>query len=173
MEFIFETTYDQAALTVMARALRKTYRKVKSLVIKIICSVIVVFGVWMALPLGGREFDMDLGSVLSYLSLAIMFVCIVWEDALNGFVAKKRLEPENADIEATFTDDGYETRTSVQFERWQYERIGYIAESKYYFVIIFNEHRAQVFDKDNLSGGSEEEFRSFLEEKTGKTMMKV
>ena len=48
MEFIFETTYDKEALTVMARALRKTVRKKKSRRSHIFGWIVAALGAFLA-----------------------------------------------------------------------------------------------------------------------------
>lgn len=168
MEFIFETTHDLAALTDMSRALRKTYRKVKSLVIRLICVAFFCVGVYFSTPLSGREFSWELNSVLSNLALIMLLICVLCEDSMNGRVARSKLDEDDVQVTAKFTEEGYSIETAARFENWQYDWAAYLVETKYYFVIVFDKHRAQVFDKDNLSGGTEDEFRFFLEEKTGK-----
>ena len=88
-------------------------------------------------------------------------------------MAKKRLRPGTEEVSAIFRDEGYETKTEAECFNWVYARINYLAETKYYFVLIFDQNHAQVFDKEEMSGGTEEEFRDFITTKTGKTIEKV
>ena len=45
-------------------------------------------------------------------------------------------------------------------------------DMKKYFVFIYSANHAQVYDKSNISGGTAEEFCTFIEEKTGKNVIK-
>ena len=45
-----------------------------------------------------------------------------------------------------------------------------MAETKDYFVFLFSKNHAQVYDKRTLTGGTAEEFRAFMQEKTGKAI---
>ena len=173
MEFQFETLYDHEALTAMARALRKMLRKRKSTIMRIFSLCVFAVGAYISTPLSGAEFQFTLRSILSYVALVLIFVTAVWEDAINGFMAKKRLRSGTEEVSASFNNDGYETKTEVECFNWNYARINYIAETKFYFVLIFDQNHAQVFDKEEMTGGTEEEFRNFICEKTGKTMQRV
>ena len=97
----------------------------------------------------------------------------IWEDGINGFMAKKRLRPGTEEVVAVFDDDGYETKTSAETFHWNYARPNYLAETKYYFVIIFDENHAQVFDKEEMTGGTEQEFRDFICAKTELAIQRV
>lgn len=43
-----------------------------------------------------------------------------------------------------------------------------IAETGDYFVFVFSASHAQIYDKKGLCGGSPQQFKDFIEEKTGK-----
>ena len=42
-----------------------------------------------------------------------------------------------------------------------------------YLVLALSNNQAQAFDKESLSGGTIEEFRAFLAEKTGKPIQMI
>jgi len=173
MEFRFETVYNHESLTAMARALRKVLRRKKSTIMRIFGLIVFAAGVYISTPLSGAAFKFEVRSLLSYIALILIFITSVWEDGINGFMAKKRLRPGTEEVLAIFDDEGYETKTEVENFRWVYQRINYLAETKYFFVLIFDQNHAQVFDKDELTGGTEDEFREFICKKTGKTMKSV
>ncbi len=68
----------------------------------------------------------------------------------------------------TFTEENYFSTTELGDTTWSYEKVTGIAEMEHYFVFIFDTNHGQVYDKRNLTGGSVEEFRQFIAEKTGK-----
>lgn len=173
MEFYFETLYDHAALTAMAKALRKVLRRKKSLLMRLFGFFVVLMGLFLSTPLGGRELTFSARSLISYITLISILLAILFEDSINGYVAQKRLPSGGEEVIATFHDDGYEVRTDEETTHWDYRGIRYLAETRYYFVLIFSENHAQVFDKDNISEETEDEFRSFISEKTGKEIKRV
>ena len=42
-----------------------------------------------------------------------------------------------------------------------------------FFFIMYSNYQAQAFDKESLSGGTIEEFRAFLADKTGKPVQQI
>ena len=48
-----------------------------------------------------------------------------------------------------------------------------MTEDENYFVFVIGKNRTQAYDKRKLSGGTAAEFRSFLEEKTGRKVTAV
>ena len=48
-----------------------------------------------------------------------------------------------------------------------------VAETEAYFIFILNVNHAQVYQKENMTGGTADEFRAFMEEKLGKPVEQV
>ena len=71
-------------------------------------------------------------------------------------------------LSTVFDEDGYTMTTGVTETRWQYAQILAIAETKRYFILALSKNHAQAVDKEGIQGGSAEEFRAFITEKTGK-----
>ena len=173
MEFYFETYYDHAALTAMSRALRKIMRRRKNLIARIFAIAVFLFGVYVSSPLSGKEFSTSPSALLSYMALLLLLTSVLCEDMINGFMAQKRYVDRAENIEAIFQDDHYEIRSDDGITSWQYHGIPHLAETKYFFVFVFNANHAQAFDKDGLSGATVEEFREFIQEKTGMNIIRV
>lgn len=55
----------------------------------------------------------------------------------------------------------------------QYELIDAMAESQDYIIFLMKKRYAQPLDKRTLTGGTVEEFKRFLEKKTGKDFRHV
>lgn len=136
MEFSFETVYDRKAMTAKARVLRKTVRKKSS-------RRSHVFG-WIVL---------------------VLLAVLIWGDAINGWVAQKRMVPGTGKSVSVFSEENYHSVTDLGETTWHYDKILAVAETPVYFVFLFSKNHAQVYDKRTLSGGTEEEFRSFIREK--------
>ena len=81
---------------------------------------------------------------------------------------RKRLLPGTEHAVATFEEDGYVSATGVTESRFSYAQIVAVAETARYFVFALSSHHTQAYDKRNIRGGSVEDFRAFIAEKTGK-----
>lgn len=173
MDFTFETVYNQKAMAAMARALRKTIRKKKSRRSHLFGWIVVVLGLLLILPLGGREFTFGLKSAVTLLAVLAIFVVLLWEDQINGYFARKRMLPGTGTASAVFHDEGYHTVTEIGETDWHYDKVAQIAETDDYFVFLFNISHAQLYDKSSIAGGTADEFRRFIEEKTGKAVERI
>ena len=172
-EFTFETTYNQKAMTTMARALRKTVRKKHSRTSHILGWIVTILALFLVLPIGGREIAFNFKTIITWAAILLIVIALIWEDQLNGYFARKRMLPGTAFVLCTFGEDDYVSETKAGKTEWKYENIETIAETKDYFVFLFGKNHAQVYDKSSLQGGSIEEFRTFLMKKTEKEIWSV
>lgn len=169
MEFSFETTYDQKAMTAMAKGLRKTIRKKRSRRSHIFGWIVIVLAVLLVL----RSGHLDLRAFVTLLAALLILLTLVFEDRLNGYFARKKMLPGSEKAVSLFSDASYSSATEVGKTEFYYEKIIALAETKDYFIFLFSNSHAQVYDKRTLSGGSVEEFRNFLKEKTQKTISRI
>ena len=166
MEFVFETDYDRKAMTAMAKGLRKTVRKKHSRRSHIFGWIVIGLGLLLSWPSG----DMNRGDVVTWIAIAVMLGALLFEDRLNGYFARKKMLPGTSHAKAIFTEDGYRSETRMGNTEWKYENITAMAEMQDYFVFLFSKNHAQVYDKRTLTGGTADEFRAFMQEKTGKAI---
>jgi len=173
MEISFETYYDHAALRAMSKALRKTMRKRKSMFMRVISLAFIAFAVYRALPINGREFSTSPSALVSYLALIMLFTAVFFEDTINGLAAQGKHIHKGDEIDAIFRETEYELRSDDGITFWQYRSITHVAETRYFFVFVFDSNHAQVFDKDSIVGATVDDFRDFIEKKTGTTVKRV
>lgn len=166
MEFVFETDYDRKAMTAMAKGLRKTVRKKHSRRSHIFGWIVIALGLLLSWPSG----DVNRGDVVTWITIAVMLGALLFEDRLNGYFARKKMLPGTSHAKAIFTEDGYRSETQMGNTEWKYENITAMAETKDYFVFLFSKNHAQVYDKRTLTGGTADEFRAFMQEKTEKAI---
>lgn len=175
MEFHFTTVYDRACMTAMAKALRKTVRRKHSRRTSVFGWALVLFVIALWLPIIAGRRSADFGDIVSL--IAIIFVSVVlWkEDSLNAFFAQKRMLPTSRRAEASFTDSGYRNVTDAAVTEWSYENIplAAICDVGDYVVFALNKTFAQAYDKRTLTGGSIEDFYRFIEQKTGRHVVKI
>ena len=181
MEFVFVTDHDQKAFTTGAMVLRKTVRRSLSIIIRVIgCIIVAMLLLFTMLPfifmLDDREFLM-LGMIVA-VPVVIFFVLIivlpfVFEDYLNGFIAKKRALPGTSKTTAVFTAEGYTITTEIAKTEYQYNSASLIAETNDYFVFVLGNNYAQIFSKKGICRGSVDYFREFIVSMTNKPLLTV
>lgn len=170
MKFTVETNYDQKTMTALAHGLRKTVRAKRSKRTHRLGWIIVVLSI---LLLWSRDFQLSPQSIVTLLVVLLLIATLLWEDSINGWIARKRLLKGLDKSVTTFEEEGYETITAVGKTQWTYEVIGEIVELKNCFVFIFDRSHGQVYDKAGFTEGSVEEFRSFIEGKTKKEVKTI
>lgn len=169
MEFIIETTYDLSAMKALARGLRKTLRAKRSRRSHILGTIVIILG--LVLLISKRRFDMQ-SAVTAAAVIAIMYV-FLREDDLNGQTAKKRRLPGLDSAVTTFREDNYHSVTALGETTFFYDKILVLAETQDYFLFLFSPNHGQVYAKSGMIGGTEEEFRDFLENKTKLTFRQI
>ena len=166
----FETDYNMETLTAMAKGLRKTVRRKRSRRVHIFAAVVLVLGILtiLATVAGGEPLGAS-----GVVTLLVVILVSLFEDRLNAWFARKRLLPGTEHAAATFEEDGYVSATGVTESRFSYAQIVAVAETARYFVFALSSHHTQAYDKRTIRGGSVEDFRAFIAEKTGKPIANI
>ena len=166
----FETDYNMETLTAMAKGLRKTVRRKRSRRVHIFAAVVLVLGILtiLATVAGGEPLGAS-----GVVTLLVVILVSLFEDRLNAWFARKRLLPGTEHAVATFEEDGYVSATGVTESRFSYAQIVAVAETARYFVFALSSHHTQAYDKRTIRGGSVEDFRAFIDEKTGKLVENI
>lgn len=170
MEFTFETHYNAKTMTVMARALRRTVRKKHSRRSHLFGWIITAVALILMTSEG---FEFHLRAVVTLAAVAAIVLAMLFEDQINGYVACRRMLPGMEKAVSVFTQEGFTSTTGVGKTDWNYDRIALVAETKEFFVFIFSQNHAQLYDKSSLTGGTVDDFRDFLEGVTGKRIQHI
>lgn len=169
MEFTCHTTYNQKALTAMARATRKTVRAEKSRIVRyqgwIIIGLLVV-SLWLS---WGTLWQM----VFSCLVIAALLLVNWKEDAIDGYFAQRKTQSGLDFADTTFYPDHYLVKTDTTESSWQYDKILALAETRDYLLLVMDMYHAIAMEKAALKGGSIPEFCRFLEEKSGHKIQNI
>ena len=173
MEFKFETAYNQEAITIMARAIRKTVRKKRNRRSHIFGIIVIILALLLTLPLDGQEFVLDFKTIITWIVTVILFFTLIFEDKINGYVARKRMLPGLDKATVTFKADGYHSETEIGSSDFKYSTILLLAETADYFVFVLSQSHAQVYNKKSITGGTLEEFREFIKNATGKEIQNI
>jgi len=175
MQYTFETAYDQTALTAMAKCLRKTVRRAHSKKSHLFGWIVIALAILLSFS-GGEEFSVDLRRVVTWAAAGVMLLALVFEDWLNGFIAGKRMLKGTETATATFDTEAADTfvsETAVGKTEFRYDSILAVAETGRYFVFLLSANHGQLYDKQSLQGGTAEQFRAFITERTGKPAVTV
>lgn len=169
----FETDYNMETLTAMAKGLRKTVRKKRSRRVHIFAAVVLILGLLTILATTAGGEPLGVSGVVTLLAMLVVILVSLFEDKLNAWFARKRLLPGTEHAAATFEEDGYVSATGVTESRFSYAQIVAVAETARYFVFALSSHHTQAYDKRTIRGGSVEDFRAFIAEKTGKPIANI
>ena len=169
MEFTCHTTYDQKALTAMARVVRKTVRAKRSRMIRVWAWVIIgLLAVSLWLSWG------NIWQTAANCAVIAALLLINWkEDALNAFFAKRKALPGTDCADTTFFPDCFLVKTAAAESKWQYDKILALAETVEYRVLVMGKNYALAVEKATLAGGSLPGFRRFLEEQSGQNIQNI
>lgn len=173
MTFTFHTVYDLKALTALSKALRKTLRKKRNLFIRIFGWFCIGLVLLTLIPLDGQKLEINVSTVICWIAALLILLDIFFDDQINGYIAKKTAVSGIKEASTAFHEDGYTSSVTVGTTEWKYESILCIAETKDYFIFMLDKRHGQIYDKSSLSGGTVEEFRQFLTEKTGKPIQAI
>ena len=169
MEFTFETQYNAKTMTVIAKALRKTIRKKHSRRSHIFGWIVTVLGLLLIIT----DFTFDFRTIITSIAVLVILIALLFEDRINGYVAKKQLLPGTEKAAAVFSGNGFVSTTEIGKSEWQYDKIMLIAETADFFVFVFSTNHAQLYDKRHLQGGTVDDFRQFIEQATGKKVQAI
>ena len=173
MGFQFETAYDQEAVTIMAKAIRKTARKKRSRRSHIFGIIVIIFALLLTVPSDNQEFVLDFKTIITWLVAAILAFTLIFEDKINGYIARKRMLPGLEKATVSFNADGYHSEIEIGSSDFKYSSIMLIAETVDYFVFVFSQSHAQIYSKKSITGGTVEEFREFITNVTGKEIQNI
>ena len=171
MKFTFVTEYTQTAVTAMAKALRKTVRSKRNRRSRLFGIIVVIFALFLLLPTGDEKFVSDFRTLITLAAVAVLVFTLIFEDRINGYIAIKRMLPGLKSSTVTFSQDSYFSQTELGSSQFSYDNIVALAENNDYFVFIFSNSHAQVYDKKSQSGGTAEDFRSFIQTVTEKEII--
>ena len=169
MEFTCHTTYNQNALTAMARAVRKTVRSKQSRWIRLYARIIVVLllvSLWLT-------WGNILQTVLHGAVIAALLLIDWKEDAINAYFAKRKALPGTTASDTTFFSDHFLVKTAAAESKWQYDKILTLAETGDYLVFVMGKNHALAMEKAALKGGSIPEFYRFIDEKSGRRVQNI
>lgn len=173
MEFQIKVDYTRKTGAAISKALRKTVRKTRSRILRILSVLILVLLLICLIPLDGPFVLLAPENLAPLLCIVLLLVQLIWEDPINGWFFNRAILPGAHHVDAVFTLEGYRTQTQLGTTSWNYGTIAAIVESHQYLIFVFGKKHVQAYDKSTLTGGTLGQFRTFLEQTTGKTILSI
>lgn len=167
MEYTFETVYNQKAVSAMVRTLRKTLRKKRSRRTHIWGWIVLILAFFLAWPVEDGVVVIGFRNIVTWLAMLVILVVMLFEDHINAYIARARMLNGTEKSVVTFGSEHFSSTLDIGKSEWNYERILAIAETADYFVFLFDMNHGQVYAKSSLTGGTVDQFRDFIETRTG------
>ncbi|MBD5152912.1 MAG: YcxB family protein [Oscillibacter sp.] len=164
MEFVNQTVIGKKELTALARGARKSVRRRRGHIIRIVGGMIIllnVFFAWTSLRLGDSRWWVN--GVLALFLLVVVF----GEDQLNGRISAKYVIPDAREVTATFGPENYTHVSKSADSRFSYDRIQMVCETQDYFLFYLSGNLGQIYAKNGFTKGTAMAFRDFISRKTG------
>ena len=173
MAFEIHSDITNRSMTIASRAMRRVLRRKRSIMWAIFGWSVFLFNALLLIPFDGEPFVLDVRTVTSLLAEVMLLSVLLFQDRFNGMIACKNTLAGTKDYHVVFGEESYTVVTEVTTSTFRYELIDAMAESQDYIIFLMKKRYAQPLDKRTLTGGTVEEFKRFLEEKTGKTFRHV
>ena len=173
MTFEIRSDITNRSMTIASRAMRKVLRRKRSILWAIFGWTVFFINALLLIPFDGEPFTLDASTVISLLVEVMLLSVLLFQDRFNGIIARKNALAGTKEYHVAFGEDSYTVVTEVTTSTFRYELIDAMAESQDYIILLMKKRYAQPLDKRTLTGGTVEEFKRFLEEKTGKTFRRV
>lgn len=164
-EYVVHTTVDRRAMTALAKAARKTLRRRRSRLVHTFGMAVTAAMLALAL---GRWMAEDGNWWVNLLLAALMLAVTASEDAINGIIGLRQVQPGSKEVTAEFTGGQYVHRTETAVSHWQYEKVQAVCETEEYFILLLDSRHGQIYAKKGFTRGAPMAFRDFISRKTGK-----
>ena len=173
MTFEIHSDITNRSMTIASRAMRKVLQRKSSILWAIFGWSVFFINALLLIPFDGETFTLDASTVISLLVEVMLLSVLLFQDRFNGMIARKNALAGTKEYHVAFGEDSYTVVTEVTTSTFRYELIDALAESQDYIIFLMKKRYAQPLDKRTLTGGTVEEFKRFLEEKTGKMFRRV
>ena len=173
MTFEIRSDITNRSMTIASRAMRKVLRRKRSILWAIFGWTVFFINALLLIPFDGEPFTLDASTVISLLVEVMLLSVLLFQDRFIGMIARKNTLAGTKEYHVAFGEDSYTVVTEVTTSTFRYKLIDALAESQDYIIFLMKKRYAQPLDKRTLTGGTVEEFKRFLDEKTGKTFRRV
>ena len=104
---------------------------------------------------------------------ALMLVWVLFLNEIRAWLVGRFVMKGVARHTARFTDEGYVIANQRGEQSFDYSSVQALCEDGRYFFLMLSRQQGNLFDKQGFHTGTADQFRAFLERKTGQTMKKL
>ena len=173
MTFEIRSDITNRSMAIASRAMRRVLRRKRSIIWAIFDWSVFFINALLLIPFDGEPFTLDVTTVTALLAEVMLLSVLLFQDRFIGMIARKNTLAGTKEYHVAFGEDSYTVVAAVTTSTFRYELIDALAESQDYIIFLMKKRYAQPLDKRTLIGGTVEEFKRFLEEKTGKDFRRV
>lgn len=158
-------------MTALAKMTRKSLRRGRSGPVRLLAWFVVCLELFLTIVYirGGQG-----GWLMNALLGLFMLGCILGEDLVNGAIGFHQVLPNSREVNTTFKNDSsYVVRTQAAESWYPYRQIEAICETEEYFALLLGRNHGQIYDKKGFTWGKPDEFREFIQKKTGLKIQKI
>lgn len=175
MKFQCVTTYDLRTLYTLSKVGAAVKSRWKSLIWRLIGLAIAVFMIGMGTLALFSMSNMEIFGVIYLLcgiAAGVWSLFLYW---IRAWGVQRFFMNGTQKQSFAFGEDSYEVTVEgiVEHGREEYGEVLRLVETKDYFLLFMEKNAAHILPKRNLTGGTPEQFRAFLEEKTGRTAQQM
>jgi hypothetical protein len=171
VKFSFKTQYDFKTFIRISRAARKTVRKQSSLILNL-CSIMA--GVALVIKYFPKEdMEISLSTVMIWITFGLLIIALLFQDVIEASFFKRATKPEDMTVSTEFGEEGYIIRSQGGDVNCKYSDIEALVEIDEGFVLCLGNNVYKMLSKENLTGGTADDFKTFIENKTGKSVQSV
>lgn len=167
MNYIVNTRHSEDAYRVYAKVHMEARATPLTKAVSILVGLFCIAGGVMAMMNGGFR-------VLYAITVLVGVLCIL-SQPLGLWNMRRRLLKNASNIQQNidyfFDENGFTVEYAKQKESCRYADVKRIVETADYFFVYTDVRMAHILSKKDFSQGDPATFRSFLEEKTGLTMV--
>ena len=173
MTFEIRSDITNRSMAIASRAMRRVLRRKRSIIWAIFDWSVFFINALLLIPFDGEPFTLDVTTVTALLAEVMLLSVLLFQDRFIGMIARKNTLAGTKEYHVAFGEDSYTVVTAATTSTFRYELIDAMAESQDYMILLMKKRFAQPLDKRTLTGGTVEECKRFLEEKTGKKFRRV
>ena len=167
MLFEVRTAYDKDTVANFVRVTNRTINKTKMLVLRIFLLLLGVAGIGGGAALLILQ-GMDVRSVLLVVLGVVFLLTGVFFLPYQIWRTQKSVSTQVKEILFTFREDAFTVGDEWKKTGYEYKVLQFLCENGGYYFLFVNSKVGYILRKSDFVTGSAEEFRVFLEERTGK-----
>ena len=170
MEFVNRTVIGNKELEALSRGTRKSVRKRRGIVVKILAVLIIGLNLlfaWVSWRVGDGRWWLNVAVAIFLLVLTLR------EDWFGLKLTGRYVQPDAQEVTTVFGPDGFTQTSKAADGVFRYDQIQHVCETSRYFLFYLDHNLGQIYDKNGFTKGTAMAFREFITQKTGTLVQNI